>query len=221
MSISFINRSMNTVNIYIDGVPCVRLGPKLSCQVNINADSAHRVMLKTENESHKDWKGFYKLNLTTEFYLSNISECCECYISQLKIETDINVSLLKPELSANTADCVMVGCKVTDARDIMKKYNRSRYADVFFFDPLFSSFGEVFVAVLIGIAVFYFFGWKVGLGYTLAAYGFLVVLNFLIDKSTNAVFNKLFKTKTGDDKKDFSKFLNEDYLFTYLSDTNR
>ena len=103
----------------------------------------------------------------------------------------------------------------------MKKHNRSRYADIFFFDPLFTSFGEVFIAVLIGIAVFYFFGWKVGLGYTLATYGFLVALNYLIDKSTNVIFKKLFKVKVSDDKKDFSDFLDEDYLFAYLNNPIR
>jgi hypothetical protein len=71
--------------------------------------------------------------------------------------------------------------------------------------------------VIIGIAVFYFFGWKAGLGYIAVAYGFLVVLNLIIDKSTNVVFNKLFKVKIGDDKKAFSDFLDEDYLLTYLN----
>lgn len=221
MGIRFTNNSMNTVSVYVDETPCVKLEPKQSCQTDISTDVAHRVMLKTEKESYKDWKGFYNLNVAAEFYLSNIGECCECYVTQVKIESNINVNLLKAQLNASAADCVMASCWVADSQDIMKKHNRSRYADIFFFDPLFTSFGEVFIAVLIGIAVFYFFGWKVGLGYTLATYGFLVALNYLIDKSTNVIFKKLFKVKVSDDKKDFSDFLDEDYLFAYLNNPIR
>lgn len=217
MGIRFTNNSMNTVSVYVDGTPCVKLEPNQSCQTDISTDVAHRVMLKTEKESYRDWKGFYNLNVAAEFYLSNIGECCECYVGQSKTETEINIRLLKAELYASAADCVMTSCWVTDAQNVMKKYNRSRYADIFFFDPLCSSFGEVLIAVIIGIAVFYFFGWKAGLGYIAVAYGFLVVLNLIIDKSINVVFNKLFKVKIGDDKKDFSDFLDEDYLFAYLN----
>lgn len=220
MGIRFTNNSMNTVSVYVDGTPCVKLEPNQSCQTDISTDVAHRVMLKTEKESYKDWKGFYNLNVAAEFYLSNIGECCECYVGQSETETEINIRLLKAELYASAADCVMTSCWVTDAQNVMKKYNRSRYADIFFFDPLCSSFGEVLIAVIIGIAVFYFFGWKAGLGYIAVAYGFLVVLNLIIDKSINVVFNKLFKVKIGDDKKDFSDFLDEDYLLTYLNSPN-
>lgn len=220
MEVRFTNAGRNIISVIVDGTACVTLNPKQSQIVNIYGDAPHQVVIRCEKESYKDWKGFYNLNIATSFCLRNIGNGCECRISQKKIETSINVSLMKAELCASAAECFMTDCRVTDAEKIMKKYKRSRYADIFFFDPIFSSFGEVFIAVLIGIAIFWFLGWKAGLIYTAIAYGFFVVLNLFIEKLLNTIFNKIFKIKMSKEKKEFSDFLNADYLFKYLSDPN-
>lgn len=214
MNISFLNNCVETMYIIVEDRE-YKLQPNQCCPIEITPSHTHKITIRSDHESYCH-NGFYYLYVAAEYDFSNLDENCIFTITRKKVESEINIYLMKPELSVNQWKCFVSKYSVPDKKAVNKLFSKSRLADIFFWNVFADNFGELIIAVLIGIAIFCFSGWKAGIIYSVVAYGVLVLIDYLVDKFASALFKKIFKTK--DDKEELQKFLNEDFLLDYLAD---
>lgn len=212
MRITFINNSAEPIHIYYNNENLIRLLPQESQFVELVPMLNYKISIESNNSNYKN--GFYYLNIRTEINIVTIPEDCVFTITLAKVDTGTNIYLITPKISTNQNCDLKMKFSVLNKEDIKKHAVKTKRRQIFFTDIFEYAQGELLLAILIGVAIFYFLGWKIGLIYLFFAYWILVIWNYLTNKSVNFIFKKAFKMD--DEKSQLIKFLNDEFLLEYL-----
>ena len=214
MNIKITNNCVQVMCVLINGAEH-KLQPRQSQSIAIAKTATQKITIKSDSESYCD-DGFYYLYVAADYCFYKSSEECELLINQAKVETNYGVFLLKPTLYSSQCECLAVSYSIPDKKAVEKLFSKRRLGQIFFTDIFEYSLGEFLIALLIGIAVFCFWGFKPGLIYTFFAYWVLVIWTYLTNQVLGFVFRKLFKSKS--DKAELYKYLDNAFLSEYLAE---
>ena len=214
MKIKFNNTCKNVVNISVVGSDNIVVLPNQSISIEVNNRQSYGVCVKRDVPSHTQ-NGIFYLTISAEYVLFDSDEDIELKIIGENYITDSCIELVGLKMYANDYEQIPSAYSVEDKEDIMKIFERKRKTQIFLTDLIEYSQGELLIAILIGIAVFYFGGWRIGLIYSFFAYWLLVAFIYLSKKSVGLLFKKVLKVT--DEKTDMSNFLNSEYLLEWFS----
>lgn len=217
MKITFINNSVKPIHVYYENKNLIRLSPQQIQLVEFVPMLNGKISVESNDTScYKN--GFYYLNIRTELNINTIPTDGVVTITLTEVDIGTNIYLTTPKILINQDFNPPLKFSVLNKEAIKKHAIKKRRKQIFFTDIFEYAQGELLLAILIGVAIFYFLGWKVGLIYLFFSYWVLVVWNYLTNKSVNFIFKKALKME--DEKSQLIKFLNDEFLLEYLGNQN-
>lgn len=185
---------------------------------SITCDSTDDIIISVRPRKKSKFKGgIYNLILESKYVFCNTSENIELFIAREKIRVSLNVSYERMFLSSPKSDPVSEVTRVTDEDRMKKRFSRSRIAELMW-GPLENLTSGSIVLFVAGIVLAYFVNWKLIFLYYPCAYAFLFLVNWIIDVAWNSFAKKTFKI---DDKEDFYRYFDSDYIAEYYSQIDR
>lgn len=214
MKFTFLNISNQKIIISVDGGEHITLLPNENTSIEAQSKSAHKVSIKSATPSHYQ-RGLYYLNIITDYQVFESDESVQFKISCDNYSTYSCINLIRAKMFIQENECIFNAFTVENKVEIEKTFKKKERKE-FFFPDFFENIDIYALLILIGIAIFYFSGWKAGLIYSAVAYILLVLGTHLLNKIWSAVFKRAFRTT--DDKTDFYNFINSDFLMQWFSD---
>ncbi|MBQ8228194.1 MAG: hypothetical protein IJZ88_04180 [Clostridia bacterium] len=214
MKIGFLNTSSYKINISVDDGEYITLLPNENTSIEAQRKSTHKVSVKSATPSHYQ-RGFYFFNVITDYQLFESDEDIEFKISCDNYSTYSCINLIRAKMCVEGNECLFNAFAVENKEEIEKLFKRKRTKE-FFFPDFLENIDVYIVLILIGIAIFYFSGWKIGLIYSAVSYGLLLLITNVLGKVWNAVFRRALRVS--DDKTDFYNFINSSFLMQWFSD---
>ena len=214
MKMNFINTSSQKINISVDNGDNLTVLPNDRVEIEAESKPAHKVSVKSATPSHYQ-NGFYYFNVITDYQIFESDEDIEFKISCDNYSTTSCVNLIRAKMCVENNECLFNSFTVENKEEMEKVFKRKRTKEIFL--PDFLEYIDVYIVlILIGIAIFYFSGWKIGLIYSAISYLLLFLVANLLDKFWYAVFKRALRVS--DDKEDFYNFINSNYLMQWFSD---
>ena len=214
MKFTFLNISNQKIIISVDGGEHITLLPNENTSIEAQSKSAHKVSIKSATPSHYQ-RGLYYLNIITDYQVFESDESVQFKISCDNYSTYSCINLIRAKMCIQEYECIFNAFTVENKAEIEKTFKKNERKALFFPD-FFENIDIYALLILIGIAIFYFSGWKAGLIYSVVAYILLVLGTHLLNKIWSAVFKRAFRAT--DDKTDFKKFTDDNYLMQWFSD---
>ena len=214
MKIGFLNTSTHKINISVDDGEYITLLPNENTNFETQSKSAHKVSVKSATPSHYQ-RGFYYFNVITDYQIFESDEDVQFKIRCDNYSTYSFINLIRAKMCTQGNECLFNAFTIENKEEMEKVFKGKRTKE-FFFPDFLENIDIYALLVLIGIAIFYFSGWKSGLIYSAVAYILLVLGTHFIEKIWNTVFKRALRVS--DDKTDFYNFLNSDYLMQWFSD---
>ncbi|MBQ8783321.1 MAG: hypothetical protein IJZ57_06070 [Clostridia bacterium] len=214
MKMKFVNTSNQKINISVNSGDNLTILPNDGVDIEVKNKPTHTVSVKCATPSHYK-NGFYYFNVITDYQLFESDEDIEFKISCDNYSTYSCINLIRAKMCVQNNECLFNAFTVENKEEMEKVFKRKRIKEFFF--PDFLEYIDVYIVlILIGIAIFYFSGWKIGLIYSAISYLLLLLVANVLDKVWNAVFRRTLRVS--DDKTDFYNFINSDYLVQWFSD---
>lgn len=214
MKIGFLNTSTHKINISVDDGEYITLLPNENTNFETQSKSAHKVSVKSATPSHYQ-RGFYYFNVITDYQIFESDEDVQFKIRCDNYSTYSFINLIRAKMCAQGNECLFNAFTIENKEEMEKVFKGKRTKE-FFFPDFLENIDIYALLVLIGIAIFYFSGWKSGLIYSAVAYILLIFGTFLLNKIWFAIFKRAFRAT--DDKTDFKKFTDGNYLMQWFSD---
>ncbi len=214
MKIGFLNISKHKINISVDDSEYITLLSGESADIEAQSKSTHKVSVKRATPSHYQ-RGFYYFNVITNYQIFKSDEDVQFKISCDNYSTHSCINLIRAKMCAEGHECFFNAFTVENKEEMEKLFKKKRTKE-FFFPDFLENIDIYIVLILIGIAIFYFSGWKAGLIYSAVAYILLILGTNFLEKLWNAVFKRALRVS--DVKTDFYNFLNSNYLMQWFSD---
>lgn len=209
MNLLFYNECEAAVSVSVDSGAAVCIAPQGSLAAVCENADAVVISVGRDAESNRK-KGDYTLVLATEYRFSNIKENEAFHISGEKIRAGLNVYYERLLLTGETARCEEQTHRVAGERKIKKRYQRARLWDMFLIDPFLCAPGVALAAVVGGIVLLHFFGWKPALILVLAVYVLLLAISWSCEHIVGVFFQKAFHQKSG--KKEFYRYFEKEFI---------
>lgn len=214
MKFTFSNISNQKIIVSINNGDYLTVLPNECVETEAESKQAHTVSVKSATPSHYQ-RGFYYFNVITDYQIFESDEDVQFKIICDDFSTPSCINLIRAKMCIEGNECLFKAFTVENKEEMEKEFKKKRTKE-FFFPDFLENIDTYIVLILIGIAIFYFSGWKAGLIYSAVAYILLVLGTHLLNKIWSAVFKRAFRAT--DDKTDFYNFLNSDYLMQWFSD---
>lgn len=217
MTVYFTNRCRHIIVLNIDDGEPVFLQPFETKSIARNNTDIIKVLAKRDCESIKK-SSMYHLVIETEYLFSDVSDGATFMVTREKIQFSLKASYDRLFLCATNANYLSETHKILTEDKIKKAFNRSLIID-FIFDTVILSPKLIIVLLLAGISLTFIWGWRIAVLYFPLAFLFIGALNWLIDKFWRVIGKRAFKIE--DEKTEFYKCFENDFIKNYYSDMNR
>lgn len=218
MNINFLNYCSHTVIIKIQFETLIEIPPYRLVPVDINKSNSLMLYVRCDGTSYAK-EGKYFLSIQTNYSFDNVKDGETFKITREKVRVDPEVYYERLFLIAEKSICLSESHFVIDSDKIKKKIKKSRLIKFLIISPLECLTGLFLALLAIGILLLCNWGWKIAVIYFPCAYGFLILINWLIEKILKLVFNK--RLKIDDDKEELYCYLNSEQIMKYYSNPNR
>jgi hypothetical protein len=218
MNINFLNNCGYVVIVNIESGESVEIQPY--CSISITCAKADKLnILVKRNITSQVRKGKYTLMLETKYTFTNVTDGEIFKITREKVRVNLNVYYDRLFLTSEKSVYLSESYNVIDNEKIKKSFDKSQLIHFLFIEPLEYLTGLFIALLVLGIVLSYIFGWIFAIIYFLSAYIFLLVIQWFSDNIFTQILNKGFKTD--DDKKEFYKCFENEFIMRYYSNPNR
>ena len=217
MVVYFTNRCRHIIILNVDDGELVLLQPFETKSITRNDSDVIKVLLKRDCESTKK-SSIYHLVIETQYLFSNTFNGATFTITREKIRFSLNASYDRLFLCATNANYLSETHKILAEDKIKKAFAKSRRFE-FVFDAVMASPVLVIVLLLAGISLTFIWGWRIAIVYFPLAFLFIGALNWMIEKFWRVIGKKTFKID--DEKTEFYKYFESDFIKNYYADVNR
>lgn len=159
-------------------------------------------------------KGTYNLILETFYNLSSIKSA-KIFISRERILVGLNVKYERILVSSENQLIEGKNFKVCNEEKMRKIFRRKEMTNFLFLDILEYFTELVIILSIISVVLFFVYGWKVFIVFTISYYLLLLSLNFIHEFIIKSFFKKSFRMKSKKEK--YDSFFVKDNINDYVN----
>lgn len=218
MNINFFNSCDYIVVVNIESGTPIEIQPH--CTASISCMNVEKLSVSIKrNIVSQVKKGKYFLALETKYIFTDVTDGEVFKITHEKVRVNLNIYYDRLLLTANKALYLSESHNVIDSERIKKSYKKSQLMHFLFVDPLECLTGLLIALLGLGVFLTYKIGWQFAGIYFPSAYIFLLATNWFSKNILKLILNKGFKID--DDKREFYKCFENEFIVSYYSDPNR
>lgn len=225
MNVVLSNKSKVTACVKINDGNWVEVLPFSNTSIEVNSTDCKISVRRNILSSTKIFRGEYTFQIIANYNFRNIYDNICLEINREKIKVEPGIYYERFFLNTNIYIPATETYSIYGEKYLKKKYNHSSLIDYFFIDPLFLGTKLLVVLSVIGIGLTISLGLKFAAIYFPLMYLFLVCISALSDFFgefvATKVVNKILKTDTKSERKEFLKHFDSCYISKYYQNPMR